>query len=89
MINPLTSFYEKDSEGQVWSMTRTVAWLLAVAASIGVVLYARQGRLLNWPTAAAFAFAGLFVPIQRFLSGTTGKKALASILSHLPGVKNG
>lgn len=63
-MHVLTAFREKTASGDHWSMTRTVAFLFALAFLAALETYAFRGKEINWPFAVLGCITLLAVPLQ-------------------------
>lgn len=60
----LTAFREKSSTGEHWSMTRTVAFMFAIAFVAAMETYAFRGKEINMAFAVLGCVTLLAVPLQ-------------------------
>lgn len=70
-------FREKISEGV--SMTRVIAFGVALSACLALLLYAWRAAAVTWPLAAVLVAALFAVPVQGWLRSRAGRAALSRL----------
>lgn len=60
----LSMFYDKNSDGEHFSMTRLIAFMFGVVYLYALIVYAQGKTTVNWPFAALGVVTLLAVPIQ-------------------------
>ena len=80
-------FHEKTAGGDVWSMTRIVAFLFAGTYCYATIRYAALGKDINWPWCALGVVTLLTVPLQalfkylqEWFSSSPGQKLLGALM---------
>ncbi len=94
MSNPLSIFHDKDSVGNPWSMTRTVAFMFALTFCFTLYKYADKGVVITWPfTMLGFAIlgavplVGMLTYLQHWIASRPGNALLAKLVEKfMPGV---